>query len=118
MGALRTKKSQEKYLKLIANGFLDKKCNLCSKTKAESIKKFKYWRIVNNKFPYDRIAKINHILIPIRHTTEKNLNSAEKKELELIKWGYVKKNYEILVEVTHKSIPAHFHVHLIVIKDY
>lgn len=114
MGALRTKESQEKYLKLIASGFLDDECKLC---KAPSIKDFSYWRIIDNRFPYDRIAKTNHILIPKKHTIENGLNEAEKEELLSIKQGYLKDNYELLIEVTNKSIPAHFHVHLVVIKD-
>lgn len=113
--ALRTKESQEKYLKLIAEGFLANGCNLCE---APSIKYFEYWRIIDNKFPYDLVAKINHMIIPKRHAAERELNEAEKKEFESIKLDYIDKNYGLLIETVDKdkSIPSHFHIHLIVEK--
>ena len=117
MGILRTKRAQQKYLKLITEGFLENGCNLCKKV--SFIKEFKHWRIIENKFPYDRIAKVNHMIIPKRHITEKKLNNLEKKEFEIIKSGYVAKKYEFLIECTNKrkSIPGHFHIHLIIVKD-
>ncbi|KKS04308.1 MAG: hypothetical protein UU82_C0011G0009 [Candidatus Nomurabacteria bacterium GW2011_GWC2_41_8] len=119
MGTLRKKKSHQKYLKLIAKGFLTDGCNLCNKKKTKSLKEFRYWRIINNLFPYDRIAKINHIILPKRHTAEKKLTKAEKKEFEIIKSRYIEQKYEFLIETVNKqkSIPGHFHIHLIIIKD-
>ncbi len=114
---LRTKKTYEKYTKFRNEGFLANGCNLCKKNKP--IKEYKHWRIINNKFPWDRIAKINHILIPKRHIVYGQLNEIEKKEFDLLKSTYVDKKYEIMVEATDgiKSIPSHYHVHLIVVKD-
>ena len=116
MAALRTIKKHQKYLKLIANGFLADECVLC---KSASIKNFKHWRIIDNKFPYDRIAKVNHMIIPKRHIAERELNKMEKKEFESIKSGFIDKKYEFLIEGTNKnkSIPNHFHIHLIITKD-
>lgn len=118
MGILRTKKSQEKYSKFIANGFLGEECNLCSEKKAKSLKKFKHWRIINNRFPHDRISKINHILIPKRHTLYEKLNKREKEEFEKIKLNYIEEKYDVLLEATkkRKSIPEHHHIHLIILK--
>ena len=50
---------------------------------------------------------------------EKELNIIEKKELDLIKSNYVNKKYEIIAEATNrkKSIPSHFHVHLLVLRN-
>lgn len=108
---------ERKYKKFKANGFLDDGCNLCKE--ATSIKEFKFWRIVDNLFPHDRIAKTNHIIISKRHTIYEELNKLEKKEFEIIKSAYIEKEYEVMLEVTQKkkSIPGHFHIHLMILKD-
>lgn len=115
MGVLRTEKTHKKYLKLIANGLLANGCRLC---KISSIKEFKHWRIVSNKFPWNRIAKIQHMIIPKRHIIYEKLNNIEKKEFEIIKKTYIEKKYELIAEATNKkkSIPEHFHIHLIILK--
>ena len=114
--ALRTEKTFNKFKKFRADGFMADGCGLCEKVKY--IKEFRHWRIVNNLFPYDRIAKINHILIPKRHIVYKKLNKLERKELELIKSGYIEKKYQLILQATQKrmSVPDHFHLHLIVLK--
>ena len=114
---LRTKKTFEKYKKFMAKEFSPGVCSLCEK--AKSIKNFKYWKIVGNKFPYDLIAKTNHIIFPKRHVVYEELNKAEKRELDLIKSKYIQKKYEMLIEATKKrqSVPEHFHIHLIIFKD-
>ena len=92
-------------------------CNMCEK--ALIIKDFKYWKITENLFPWDRIAKIQHMIIPKRHVIYEELNQEEKKEFDEIKLGYVEQEYDIIAEATNKkkSIPEHFHVHLLIIKD-
>jgi hypothetical protein len=35
-------------------------------TNAPSIKDYQYWRIIENKFPYDTIAETHHMLVPRR----------------------------------------------------
>jgi hypothetical protein len=117
MGTLRTEETRQKYKKFKANGFLDDGCNLC---KEETLtKSFKYWRIVDARFPWDRIAKIHHMIIPKRHIVYEELNKSEKKEFEIIKIGYIEKKYELIAEATNKkkSIPEHLHIHLIILKD-
>ena len=115
MGMLRTRKAQNKYLKLIKQGYLSKGCGLC---KDHAIKNFKYWKIVDNRFPYNRIAKVSHMIVPKRHTTENKLNTLEKKEFKSIKRDYLGKKYEYLFEnISSKSIPKHHHLHLIIVRD-
>ena len=113
---LRTKKTYRRYEKFKKNGFLANGCNLCKE--AKSLKKFKHWRIINNLFPYDCVAKINHIIIPKRHVNYKNLNKIERKELESIKSKYIERKYQLIMEAMKRemSIPEHFHLHLIVLK--
>lgn len=112
----RSKKTYEKYEKVKASGILQKGCNLCKKT--TSLKNFKHWRIVHNKYPYDKVAKIHHMIIPKRHTVYEELNRVERDELDLIKNTHINLKYEVILEATNKekSIPDHFHLHLMVMK--
>lgn len=119
MASLRTKKTTEKYKKHKASLPSPNNCGLCKKDKKEIIKEFKHWRILDNLFPWDRIAKINHLLVPKKHIMEKHLTENARKELIFIKSTYINDNYEVMAEAAHKikSIPEHFHMHLIVTKD-
>jgi len=116
MSTLRTKEGEKKYLDAIENGILDDGCPLCKK---EPIKTFKLWSLVQNDFPYRRIAEIHHMLIPLRHCTEIELNNEELEELRYIKHSYLHEEYELFIEETYKnqSIPGHFHIHLIIVKE-
>jgi hypothetical protein len=112
---LRTRKTYNKYVKARVKGILDNGCRLC---KIKPVKEFKYWKIIDNEYPWDLVAKIDHLILPKRHVVYEKLNKTEKKELNLIKETYLEK-YEIIAEATHrkKSIPDHFHQHLIILKD-
>ena len=116
MGELRTPQSMAKYKKFVSEGLLSHGCVLC---KAESIKEFENWRIVNNAFPYDRIAKVHHMIITKQHTSDASLTAIEKKEFEVIKIKYLHQTYEWILEATYKkkSVPEHAHLHLIIVKD-
>ncbi|MDB5259692.1 MAG: hypothetical protein JWO73_900 [Candidatus Taylorbacteria bacterium] len=91
-------------------------CPLCEKP---ALRTFAHWKITGNKFPYDLIAKTHHMLIPIRHVTETGLNEAELKEYQQLKAAVVHPEYDYIIEATtkNKSVPAHFHLHLIVGKE-
>lgn len=116
MSGTRTKKMHERYQRYQKTAFKPGVCVLCSK--AEVIKTFKYWKIVVNIFPWDRIAKTQHMVIPKRHITYTELNKMERAELEKIKLSYLSKKYDILAEATYRilSISKHFHIHLIILK--
>jgi len=91
-------------------------CPLCN---APTVRTFTYWRVVKNRFPYDKIAGVHDMLVPVRHIIEKDITEEEWRELAHIKNEFVHSNYQFIIEATHKtkSIPAHFHLHLIVLKD-
>lgn len=109
----RTSETQEKYSAYQAAGHLAGDCVLCG---APSLREFKHWRVISNRFPYDKIAKTHDMIIPKRHVTEPELNAEEMEELREIKEGNLHKEYDFIIEATHrmKTIPAHFHLHLIV----
>ncbi len=92
-----------------------KVCPLCH---AEALKTFRFWKIVNNNFPYDAIAKIHHMIVPLRHTKERGLNAEELDELLQIKEEVLNSEYDYLIEAAlkNRSIPEHFHLHLVISK--
>lgn len=106
---------QDKYKAHIAEHSSDGDCPLCSK---EAVKNFKYWKIIKNDFPYDLIAREHRMIVPLRHIHEDALTVSEVAEFEDLKKTYIDAEYDYMVEATtkNKSIPAHFHLHLIVAK--
>ncbi len=103
------------YRTLLDKGLLEKGCPLCTRP---SLKEFTHWKVVLNDFPYDRIADTHHMIIPRRHASEDEIMEEEWREYAAIKAGFISDTYEYIMESTHrrKTIPAHFHVHLLTIK--
>lgn len=117
MWTFRSPEMTKEYDDFKAAGGLQDGCRLCD---VPAIKQFEYWKISQPKFTFDRIAELHHMLLPLRHTTELTLTDKEQKELLEIKHSPdVQEAYEFIIEASHKkkSIPAHFHVHLVVAKD-
>lgn len=112
---LRRKETYDKYMELIASGALAKRCGICNE---KLIKDFKYWKIVDNRFPWNRIAEVHHMIIPKRHITYEKLNKAEKEEYQKIRSKYLDKQYDLIAEATlkKKSIKGHLHLHLIILR--
>ncbi len=107
------KNKYKEYIKLHPS---DGTCSICSKP---AIQIFKYWKITDNSFPYDLIATTHHMIVPLRHVTETGLSKEEVEEFTSLKEGIVDTDYDYIIEATtkNKSIPAHFHLHLIVGKN-
>lgn len=113
MASLRTEEGKKKYQEYAKAHPAAGACPLCEK---ESIQDFTYWKVTENSFPYDKIAQTHHMLLPLRHVCEDDLLPEEAEELKVIKKSFVDTNYDWMIEATHKnkSIPDHFHIHLIV----
>lgn len=113
---LRTKQVQQAYTDAVALGVLKQGCVLCKK---DALKTFEHWKIVENDFPYDIIAETHHMIVPLRHMISAGLTGEEWGELQKIKKEYITSTYQFMVESTHanQSVPEHFHVHLIVVKE-
>jgi hypothetical protein len=58
------------------------------------------------------------MIVPLRHVGEDELSEEEKAELLAIKKSYINEHYDYSLEATGKSIPNHFHLHLIVTKEF
>jgi len=116
MGELRTQKIIDAYNDFKAQGGLERDCPLC---RSPIVKEFEYWIIMENIFPYDLIAIKHDMIITKRHVDEENISPEEWKEYEKIKKEYLHNNYEYIIEATYqkKSIPKHFHLHLVNAKN-
>ena len=112
MSSLRTPETKLKYQEYLGAPVVGG-CDLCRKPALQS---FTYWKITENRFPYDLIAETHHMLLPIRHVTEEQFTPEEITELLMIKRSTVAEEYEWIIEASpkKKSIPSHFHLHLIV----
>lgn len=111
----RTPETEAVYLEHIRNGGNKGDCPLCG---AESIMEFGLWRIIDNKYPYDAVASVHHMVLPKRHASEDELTDEEWAEYETLKRGHINDTYGYIVEPTRrkKSIPGHAHLHLIIAK--
>ncbi len=116
MYTLRTPEGEQKYQDYIKGGGLDNGCPLC---RNNALKAFTHWKIIPNDFPYDRVAERHDMIVPLRHVIEHDLTEEEKKELIEIKDTYINDTYRYVMEASHKSksIPPHFHLHLITLKE-
>lgn len=90
-------------------------CYICT---AKAIKKYKNWKMIENEFPYDEVSTKNDMIVPLRHTTENGLTEEELREFVEIKED-INDKYDMIMENTHKqkSIPGHFHLHLLQIRE-
>ena len=101
MPSLRTRATKEKYQEFLRVKPIDDSCPLCNKV---AIKEYGYWKLTVNDFPYDEIAKVHHMLLPIRHTSEKELSEEELNEFRTIKDSMMNTGYDIIIESTKRSL--------------
>jgi len=89
--------------------------NVCPLCNTKSIIEFDHWRIIPNRYPYDAIAKQHDMLIPLRHTSGDDLSEDELTELNSLKHTVINDKYKYVMESLpkQKSIPGHWHLHLI-----
>lgn len=91
-------------------------CVLCA---VPSLVEYEYWRIVDNEYPYDRIASTHHLLMPKRCCDDNDLTVAEHAELIALRDTVLNDQYDCMVVNMPKytSVKQHFHYHLIVLKE-
>ncbi len=116
MPSLRTPEGKKRYQEYMQSAPMNEECTLCKKP---AIQEYKYWKITENRFPYDLIAETHTMIMPIRHVTEMDLTHEEKGEFLALKMNTLAEVYDYIIEPTskNKSIPGHFHLHLIVGKS-
>lgn len=109
---MRTKTGEEKYQRAIRNNKLTKLYN------EKVIKDFTFWMIVENRFPHNKIAKVNHMLVLKRECDGLSfIRFEEWFELEGI-MAKIKHNYDNLVFnfPSMSSIKTVPHAHLYKLK--
>jgi diadenosine tetraphosphate (Ap4A) HIT family hydrolase len=92
-------------------------CFICNRLKTAPIREFEYFAIIENKFPYDAVAEVHHMLVPKRHgATRDRCTGDEAQEMwaigrELDEEGF----YDSKVEnfAVAQSQPSHYHLHLV-----
>ncbi len=117
MASLRTKKTEKTYRQYRKQfSTKNKECDLCTK---EPLFLFTYWKIIENSFPYDLIAKKHNMIVPIRHCCEEELTKKECKEFLELKKKFIHNDYDYLLESSArlKTIPEHFHIHLLTLRN-
>jgi len=111
---LRTKKTEaiyQKHLKTVDPSI----CPFCEKDR-EVIREYEYWYLSPNRFQYDLVYKISHLLVCKRHVERKSeLFVAELEEFNKIKEDLLSSGeYNQYIENSRptRSIPMHLHAHL------
>lgn len=59
------------------------------------------------------------MIVPLRHTNGDDFTQAEWLELAEVKKGFIADTYAYTIESTKnlKTVPAHFHLHLVTLKE-
>lgn len=94
--------------------------DLHADTLSNAVTTFKHWYIAENEFPYDAIADINHMILPLRKFTFdwRLMTKEERDELDVLKTGYLNDHYDVVYEnlPQGQTILNCFHLHLLKLK--
>lgn len=106
---LRTPETQKAYEEHMKLGTTD--CFMC---KEEGITFGNEWKIIPNQFPYDAIAEKHDLLVLTNHTigTYSDASYALSMMKELL---FKIQGYDAIIEnaPANRSVPGHYHLHLI-----
>lgn len=113
---LRTEETAKQYEEAQKATPPSKGCRLCNDL--ESIAEYTHWRLMPNRFPYDRYFTKSAMLVSKRHTDETGLTAEERAEFFELKRDVFADEYDIIFEnlPKQKSIPHHMHYHLVELK--
>jgi diadenosine tetraphosphate (Ap4A) HIT family hydrolase len=121
---LREEVDERAYAEARAAGTLPA-CRYC--VAKNVVREYAHFLIMQNDFPYSRIAKVNHMLSPKRHAASLyDLTDVERAELETIyididrgvSDGTLPPYDQIIKNTTRNmTIPGHVHLHLLQFKD-
>lgn len=111
---LRTPETWKRYKDRRASLNPDE-CFLCRLDHLKVIKQFKHWVIVQNQYPYDAVAEEHHLLAPVTHMHEADIEEEELEELENDVRDYCEERYDFIGENTpsNRTQPQHWHIHLL-----
>jgi hypothetical protein len=112
----RTETMHQKYEEERQTDVRSNECPLCA---APALETFSHWKIVENRYPYDAVAQVHHMLVTHRHiSSDTELTAEEYTEYLSLKKATLNEAYTFVLEALprNKSIPGHHHLHLIVPK--
>lgn len=112
----RSEAAHQRYETERQNDVTSQHCPLCD---APTIESYIHWIKIENIYPYDAIAIQHDMLITKRHIGyDRELSDEERAELSNLKESTLNETYAMIMEALPKnrSIPGHYHLHLIVPK--
>ena len=110
----RKTKTEEKYQNFLKNKY-NGHCIFCRED--DKISEFNHWILVENTFPYDRIAESHTMLATKRHISDLNqMSFQEQKELNML-LDSLTYDMCILNNEQQRSVPDHLHFHLIKLNE-
>lgn len=81
------------------------------------VREFEHWLIIENRFPYDNMTSVNHMLVPRRGFADfRDAEQYEQEEHEMIRNLLTEEAfYDAVVEnfPKSKSVTRHVHLHLV-----
>ena len=116
MPTLRTPQLQQKYHDYLST-LKPNECGLCN---TKPLREYTHWLLIENDFPYDKLAEKHLMLVSKRHVVEQDFTPEEQEELRLIKHELIiSPEFDMVIEITepHKTIPPHFHLHIIKLRE-
>jgi hypothetical protein len=115
----RSWRSQEMHDRYETERQADLDSDACPLCDAPSITEFEHWRIIPNKYPYDAVALKHDQIIPKHHWVSAEIPAEAWAELTELKERELNQEYSFIIEALPgtKSIPGHFHLHLMVPKQ-
>lgn len=111
--SLRTGESEQDYQDAKSRNDL----NPISEEK--TICSYRYWRIIENRFPYDVAYKTCHMLVPKRDFARRSqMTVMENHELYTTIYRDLEASYHQIIEnmMSSRSIQSTFHLHLVLFK--
>lgn len=80
-----------------------------------SLREWKHWRLIDNRFPYDRVFQEHHMLVPRRRVAQySDFTMPELMELDKIIREFCEVNYDALLlnMISGRSVLDMFHLHV------
>lgn len=75
---------------------------------------FHYWKLIANRFPYDKIFRTHDMLVPLREFSRRSEMTPDEEQALKDALNYLDPHYDLHFEnFSHRrSVKGHFHIHL------
>lgn len=114
---LRKDSTQAEYDRFKKDTGKNLPCRFCGETNLDEKTPLIHWKILHNRFPYDKITTSHDMLIPKRHFEKENeMTNEEREELIKIKTNILPKEdlYDSVLEnMSGSRTMDHYNIHLL-----